>query len=297
MREVFINQGSTTLNGSITSGATSITVVSGSVFPSSGQFRVACESEVMLATARSGNVLTVVRGIEGTTAASHLDGLTIAQSLTVGGLQQYGRDNVPGFDGSRPPYQIVDSSRNVLTSSDFTTVNAATNATITDVDGSIVLLTTPAASAYAICLARSIPATKQLITALRPIIQQGGTAGFMHCFVGFRESATGKLILFGPQNYNGAFDLLVRHYDSPTSLNSTQFDEPIFMPGADAVWLKLHDDGTNLICSVGDGSNWIDVFSEARASFFTTAPDQFIFGTNASGSLNIINRLCAWQEG
>lgn len=297
MRELLANQASTTLNGSITSGATSITVISGSAFPSSGNFRVVCENEIMLCTARSGNVLTVVRAQEGTTAAAHLDGLTVAQSLTVGGLKQYLRDNVPFADGSRPPFQIVDSSRNALTSSDFSQVNAASNVTITDQDGSIVLLTTPAASAYAICLARSIPATKTLVAALRPIIQQGGTAGFMHAFVGFRESATGKLILFGPQNYNGAFDMLVRHYDSPTSLNSTQFDEPVFMPGADAVWLKLHDDSTNLICSVGDGSNWIDVFSEGRASFFTIAPDQFIFGTNASGSLNIINRLAAWQEG
>lgn len=297
MREKLSNRAQSTLSASISNTDTSITLADASAFPSSGNFRLVVESELLICTSRSGNTLTVERGAEGTTAASHASGLTVSQTLSVGGLRQYLADNVPGFDGSRPPYRLLDASGNALASTDFAGVNTASNVTITDDNGSIVLLTTPAASAYAICLARSIPATATLVAALRPIIQQGGSAGFMHCFVGFRESATGKLLLCGPQFFNGAADTLVRRYDSPTSLNATQFDQGIFMPGADAYWAKLEDDGTNLHFSVGDGSNWILTYSEARAAFFTTAPDQFIFGTNASGALDIIHRLVAWQEG
>lgn len=299
MKETFANRASDSLASTITNTDTTLTLNDGSAFPSGAgnQFRVLVDSEIMLAT-RSGNTLAITRAQEGTAAAGHVAAASVTQIVSAGGLQRYGRDHVPGWDGSRPPYRLVDSTGAPLTSSSFTAVNAATNATISDdVDGSIVLVTSPAASAYAIALARSMPATKTLVAAIRPIIQQGGSAGFMHCFVGFRESATGKLLLCGPQFFNGAADTLVRRYDSPTSLNSTQFDEGIFMPGADAYWAKLEDDGTNLHFSVGDGSNWILTYSEAKAVFFTTEPDQFIFGTNASGALNIINRLCAWSEG
>src|SRR5690348_6953800 len=101
MREKFSNNAQSTLSASATNTDTSITVASGSPFPSMGNFRLIVESEIMLCTARSGNVLTVQRGIEGTTAAAHASGVNVAQIVTTGALQQYGRDNVAGWDGSR----------------------------------------------------------------------------------------------------------------------------------------------------------------------------------------------------
>lgn len=298
MREVFANNASDQLSATIGSGDTSLSVTDASKFPTTGQFRILIDDEFMLVTAVSGSTFTVTRGVEGSTAAGHVASAAVTQIVTVGSMQQYGRDNTPGFDGDRPPYRLVDDTGAALTSADFSQINAASHVTFTDeTDGSITMLTTPAASAYAICLARSIPATPQLIAALRPIIQTGATAGFMQCFVGFRESATGKLVIWGPQNSNGSYHMLVRHYASPTSLSATPFDEGLLCWGQDAMWLKLDNDGSNLNFSIGDGSNWIVAYSEAIASFFTTAPDQFIFGTNASGVLNIINRLVAWQEG
>jgi hypothetical protein len=58
-------------------GGTTWAVSDGSVFPASGQFRVRCEDEIALCTARSGNHLTVTRGIEGTVAAPHALGRTV----------------------------------------------------------------------------------------------------------------------------------------------------------------------------------------------------------------------------
>lgn len=54
-----------------------------------GQFRVTCEDEIMLCTARSGNTLTVTRGQESTTPVSHSSGATIAHTLTKAGLDAY----------------------------------------------------------------------------------------------------------------------------------------------------------------------------------------------------------------
>lgn len=300
-REIFQNDTSDTLSASCTSGDTSITVTTGSKFPTTGNFRILVESEIMLVTARSSNTLTVVRGQEGTSAAAHAGSAIVTLVLTTGAVEQYCRDNVPLFNtSSRPPFKLLDSSGNALTSADFTGVNDSSFVTITDADdGSIVMVTSASGyTGYAIALVRSIPATQQLIAALRPIIQTGTTAGYMNCFIGFRESATGKLITLGPQNYNGAYNTLVRHWDSPTSINSQPFTEGIFLPGADAVWLKIERDGSdNLNFYVGDGAFWIKAFTETLTNFFTTAPDQFLFGTNAGNTLDIINRLAAWQEG
>jgi hypothetical protein len=87
--EYFANRARSTLAATITAGATSLTIVTppaGQDFPTSVPFRVACGTEIMLVTARAGNVFTVTRGIEGTTAASHLAGAVIAHSLTAGML-------------------------------------------------------------------------------------------------------------------------------------------------------------------------------------------------------------------
>lgn len=88
MAEQVSNFGRTRTNGSVTIGATSITVIDGSVFPSVGDFRLNCEDELMLCTARSTNVLTVTRGIEGTTAAAHGSGVFVTQVNTAAGFQR-----------------------------------------------------------------------------------------------------------------------------------------------------------------------------------------------------------------
>jgi hypothetical protein len=94
MVEQFANNPSSTLNGNITSVATSILVTNGTPFSSTGTYRVIVDSEIMLVTARSGNTLTVTRGQEGTTAASHLDTTLITQIMTAGAIQQFRSDNI-----------------------------------------------------------------------------------------------------------------------------------------------------------------------------------------------------------
>jgi hypothetical protein len=78
------NFGETTVNEALDSSETTVTVTDGSVFPSSGNFAVVVDDEIMHVTARSSNDLTVVRGAESTTAAEHANGANIAQVITAG---------------------------------------------------------------------------------------------------------------------------------------------------------------------------------------------------------------------
>lgn len=89
MAEQIKNFGTTILNGGVDNSTTTIVVVDGSVFPATGNFRVVVDSEIMLCTSRTGNTLTVTRGAESSTAASHLDAAPIAHILTAGSLLTY----------------------------------------------------------------------------------------------------------------------------------------------------------------------------------------------------------------
>lgn len=108
---VWANFASTTLAASVTSSQTSITVISGTAFPSPGsnQFfplvltsaTLANTYEITWCTARSGNTLTVVRAQEGTTGLAFNAGDIAANLVTAAGLIMPGRLlNVQVFSGS-----------------------------------------------------------------------------------------------------------------------------------------------------------------------------------------------------
>jgi hypothetical protein len=138
LREQLKNDAATTLNGAINNSVTSVVVTDGSVFPSVGNFRILVESEIMLCTARSSNTLTVLRGQEGTTAASHGDGLGVLHTLTAGSHTRIIQDN-DTRNTSQPPLGVIDNgSGGLLTSSDFTWDNQG-GATVSDENGTILL--------------------------------------------------------------------------------------------------------------------------------------------------------------
>jgi hypothetical protein len=96
MTEQIVNSAQSTLNGTINNVVTSLTVTNGAVFPASGNFRLmVCDpvtfanAELMLGTARAGNVITVTRGIETTTAVAHSTGSLVVHVETIAGLTQY----------------------------------------------------------------------------------------------------------------------------------------------------------------------------------------------------------------
>lgn len=84
--EQFANNPSSTLTTAINSSVTSIVVASATTFSQLGNFRIVVDNELMMVTAVSGTTFTVIRAIEGTTAASHLAQAAVIQILTAGGL-------------------------------------------------------------------------------------------------------------------------------------------------------------------------------------------------------------------
>lgn len=107
MAEKYSNFATSTLASGITSGDTSVTLVDGSKFPSTGDFRVLLESELVKCTARSGNVLTIVRAQESTSAASHASGVVASNVLTSGALTALQLEYQPSVTAvSSFPYTI-----------------------------------------------------------------------------------------------------------------------------------------------------------------------------------------------
>jgi len=117
MTEQVANFGHTTLAEALDDTELGVDVTDGSVFPSSGDFRVQVEAELMLVTSRATNTLTVTRGIEGTTAASHSSGLPIDARLTAAGLLQVLRENGPGTELA---YVEQTSTTNITNTSEAT---------------------------------------------------------------------------------------------------------------------------------------------------------------------------------
>lgn len=87
--EKYANAAATQLDGAINNSVTTITVDSTSLFPSTGNFRILIEDEIMLAVVASGTTLTVTRAQEGTAAASHADNLDVTHILTAASLLQF----------------------------------------------------------------------------------------------------------------------------------------------------------------------------------------------------------------
>lgn len=117
MVEKFGNLAQSTLSAGITSGATTLTIVSATLFPTSGNFHIVVSAvaadnsltnpEIMLVTGVSGSTFTVTRAQEGTTAVAHSGGEVVANVLTaavmntlVVGPSSAGDGNFASFDTS-----------------------------------------------------------------------------------------------------------------------------------------------------------------------------------------------------
>lgn len=95
MAEQFANNAASTLNGAINDSTTTIVVATGegSRFPSVGNFRLLIgldpfTAEIVLATARTSDTITVVRGQEGSTAQAWGNGTSVTHIMTAGAIEQ-----------------------------------------------------------------------------------------------------------------------------------------------------------------------------------------------------------------
>lgn len=105
--EQFANLAQTTLNGSITNIATTLTVTSATGFPASGQFRIIIDNEIILVTAVSGTTFTIARGAEGTTGAAHSSGVLVTHVVTAASLSNALNQNYVTTGGTSTAYTVT----------------------------------------------------------------------------------------------------------------------------------------------------------------------------------------------
>ena len=293
-RELLVNNASTTLNGAINASTTSITVTDGTVFPSTGNFRILIGSEIMSVTARSTHVLTVVRGEEGTTGASHSDLDPVTAILTAGAIERFWDDANPFKPSAMPtPFRIANSSGTILTSSDFTWYNQGT-ATITDnTSGTLVLTAPDLASTHQWRGMERTPSGTPW--ELRAFLMAG--VGYIETdtFFGLymRESATDKLITchFRMDSVFACSD-----WTNSTTFTSTNTSGDCLF---DRYWIKMTDDGTNITVAISiNDLTYYTLLNEARGTFFTTGPDRYGFGISAyNAELSTVDmHILAWEE-
>jgi hypothetical protein len=173
---------------------------------------------------------------------------------------------------------------NVPAAADFDWVNQGT-ATATDLGESqgISLNMAAGAGLNLRILEQAAPATPYTVTAKVSLFQLN--ANFHTAGLVFRESGTAKLIAFAV----GRTVLTLDKFTDPSNSSANYGSIGLYSFGD--LWIRIGDNGTNLTFSVsGNGTNFSQYDSRARADFLTVGPDKigfFINPNNATYSSSI----------
>ncbi|SIO38031.1 hypothetical protein SAMN05444166_4236 [Singulisphaera sp. GP187] len=310
-QENYSNQQTTVLVGNINGSTTSLTVASSIGFPTSGQFRALIDDELLLVTTVSGAVWTVVRGVEGTTAASHTDGATVSNPLTRDALLGLSRQSLNGtnvsarrelnfVDGGGVTWNLNDDPTNKKVDvsaliagppisapfvrprvADFTWINQGAGTAVDNPNG--VYLRTPFVGPGAVdmrILVVSVPSPPWKATFRLATYVFGGSSSAGPCFC---------------KSSNGAVSGIATHFDNPgqwrgyywdtsTSYSGTNDYFLTYNPGTVVNWYRLEDDGTNRNYYISlDGYNFHRIFSVSRTTHFTADAVGFWAACGSSG--------------
>lgn len=289
----YVNNTQTTLNGAINSSVTSVTVVDGGDFPQEGDFFVLIDEETMRVTAVATNVLTVVRGVEGTSDVSHGGGTVVIGISCQSMLTEYHRQHwVHGTDS--PAFTVTDPVIGLRANvADFTFVNQGSATASDRNDGIFMKVPLNASGEQFRGLFITAPTPPYaVIMAFNLFTEAGGTGlattPFPQGGLYFRENSTGELMtilsLKRLATETRPWSLQVETMDSPTVLNTSKYHQ-LWAFGEGPTWFKIEDDNTDLKFSVGpNGLDWIEIFSEGRTLHMAGGPDEVGFGINLSGN-------------
>jgi len=281
--ELYSNGASTTITEDLDASETGVDVTSASGFPTTGNFRVLVDSEIMIVTGVSGSTFTVIRGAEGTTAATHTNGATIAHVLT--------RDSQHAVFS----HLWGCGFRQQLAGSDWTWVNQG-SATLTDSGAGVLSLVVPTSSSANLrILKKAAPSTPYTITAvMNGLGWNGGTSSYWG--IGWRQSSDGKLVLL-TQRYDGQF--FVYKYTNPTTYSAayTQLTTVSMMGGGNAPLVyRIEDDGANRKTYLSPNGIDFLLWHTVSRTDFLTADEVCFYGNCQSSNVGPIVTLYAWEE-
>lgn len=310
-KEQYANNATATLNGAITSGATSLQVSSASAFPSSGNFRILIDSEILLVTAVSGTTFTVTRGAESSTAAAHSNGATVSHILTAGGLYGLPSQMVLSDIGANLPSSAYQGRMYLTTDSPVMCWDSGSawsnfgplfpltppqlgnwswanqgSATATQYQSGIVIRSPKASGDSLNMLVKAYPTAPFFFTiaVICNWINFSNARGGLVIY----DSVGGKLVDLAL--YAGGSEQQMvwinGKWNSTTSYNANYNTEAlttttISLPPGLVYWLQLHDDGTNRKWSVSnDGISFVQVAHQGNTDFVT--PNKIGFYTNGN---------------
>lgn len=290
--EKFANLANSPLNGTINNIVTSLIVTSATSFPTSGNFRIRVDDEIMLVTAVSTNTFTITRAQEGTAAASHTNGVTVYHIFTAGGMDGFRSDFTS--KGSLPAAGVAgrvhvstalfreDGSGwstfnpgiiNPVTKPSLTGFSWFNQNIATSVDGewgiAVACAQVAGAAEHVRGYIKSAPATPYTITAQMELdIGSNQTPIHAGCGLVFYENSSGKMIL------NMILSSAQKYYfDCRRMTDADNFSADTGALSAYPVkrpWFRITDNGTNRIYEVSyDGVSWITLLTEGRTTFIT----------------------------
>ena len=304
LKEQLKNASQTTLNGAIDASQSSIVVTDGSVFPSTGNFRLVIGSEILTCSARSTNTLTVTRGAEGSTAASHSSGAAVTHIVTAASVQRVIQDYLPLVGSNQPALGriVADDGTTILTASDFTAVNAGGSDVVSDQNGTILMRKAVQTGASVHALVRSAPSTPYAYIACFEMLTSV-TASLDRPNFGmvFRESSTSKLTTCELGSEHGTSQephlWRVTNRSGPTAaLTAVAFARLFFM--CPRLWMRIADDGTDIRFSVSaDGFNWVLLYVASRTNHMAGGPNQIgWYADNHDNTIEMLVRLVHWSR-
>jgi hypothetical protein len=288
--EQLANNPVSTITSGISSGATSLTVASATLFPTAGNFVIKIDNELLVVTNVSGTTFTVTRGQDGTSAASHSSGAAITQVVSKkvlenlyaemyqigdvasrpttarGGTVYYGTDldvewlyNGTNWDLVWPAYVPYANRVNI---GSWTSINLGTT-TWTDYNG-VMAVSIPDVNTQLKGYYHTIPSAP---FSCYTVVGLGGTIGGQtEAGIMLYDSGTGKLRITGATS--GGLSVGMTQV---TAFNGTYSGQQSFQIAPfNITYLKFTDDNTNWhYYWSSDGSNWIEYFKEARNTNLT----------------------------
>jgi hypothetical protein len=281
--EKFANLAETTLASSYTSGTTTLSVVSASGFPTVGVFRVRLGN--------AGKTIWRVDSVSGTTFtgaaeandanATSGDAVKIVASKAVAERFVQSPESgearlisgVSAADFYGPSHKLT-----ALDQSGWAWVNQG-GFSVTQASG-IVYLAGPGSGAGNNVKLRSVAAPSTPYTITASVITFTGT-GFSFVGIALRHNSSGRFIHIVPAQDRS---IAVNRQNTATSFASTAVTRASAHGGGHLLFLRMRDDGTNVIFSYSsDGVNYTQLHSEARTSFINT-PDHVAISAGHEGT-------------
>lgn len=280
--EKFANLAETTLSAGYTAGAGSISVTSAAGFPTVGVFRVRLGN--------TGKTIFRVDSVSGTTFtgaaeandanANSGDTAILAASKAV--AERFVQSPEAGDIALLSGAAAVDRYGPLNKLGDPTLPSWAWQnqggASVVQANG-IVFLSLPNTAVNIRSRLIAAPATPYSMTALLRARYTSVAANAQFCGLIFRESGTSKLYIYGIQNGGSIQAIKYTNDTTFSAVGAVNLALPGVM-GTQWHWLRVRDDGTNLIFSMSlDGVNFVQMGSEGRTVFMAGGPNQVgIFG-------------------